>query len=172
MVTVRVLTEVDASELYALRLRALQESPEAFGSTYAETVTRGVESYRRRLRQPLTETFMLGAYTPDDTLVGMVVFSRETGDKDRHKGYILSMYVEPESRGRGIGRALVGEAIARARQVPGLVQLQLAVVTSNAAARDLYLSLGFVVYGVEPRALRLGEDQYRDEELMILRLDE
>ena len=53
MAMIRVLTEADASELYELRLRALQESPEAFGSTYAETVRRGVESYRQRLQQPL-----------------------------------------------------------------------------------------------------------------------
>jgi ribosomal protein S18 acetylase RimI-like enzyme len=172
MAMIRVLTEADASKLYELRLRALQESPEAFGSTYAETVLRGVESYRQRLLQPLTENFTLGAYSSSDTLVGMVAFFRETGEKDRHKGYIVSMYVEPESRGQGMGRALVGEAIAHARQVPDVVQLQLAVVTSNDAARHLYLSLGFVVYGLEPRALRLGEDQYWDEELMILRLDE
>jgi ribosomal protein S18 acetylase RimI-like enzyme len=171
MAIVQVLTEADARQAYELRLQALQESPEAFGSTYAETVRRGLESYRQRLLQPLTETFTLGAYA-SGRLVGMVAFFRETGEKDRHKGYIVSMYVEPQSRGQGIGRALVDEAIARARQLPGVVQLQLAVVTSNGAARHLYRSLGFVVYGLEPRALRVGKDQYWDEELMILRLDE
>jgi ribosomal protein S18 acetylase RimI-like enzyme len=171
MALIRVLTEADATEAYELRLRALQESPEAFGSTYAETVRRGVDSFRLRLSQPYMETFTLGAYS-SDTLVGMVAFFRDTGVKDRHKGYIVSMYVEPESRGQGIGRALVAEVIVQARQIPDVVQLQLAVVTSNVAARHLYLSLGFVVYGLEPRALKLGEDQYCDEELMVLRLDE
>jgi ribosomal protein S18 acetylase RimI-like enzyme len=171
MALIRVLTESDAREAYELRLRALRKSPEAFGSTYDETVERGVDSYRQRLSQPHTETFTLGAYSSSGTLVGMVAFFRDTGEKDRHKGYIVSMYVDPESRGQGVGRALVGEAIVRARQVPDVVQLQLAVVTSNVAARHLYLSLGFVVYGLEPRALKL-EDQYWDEELMILRLDE
>jgi ribosomal protein S18 acetylase RimI-like enzyme len=171
MAIIRLLTEADASQAYELRLQALQESPEAFGSTYAETVRRGLESYRQRLLQPLTETFTLGAYA-SGRLVGMVAFFRDTGDKDRHKGYIVGMYVEPQSRGQGIGRALVAEAIARARQVPDVVQLQLAVVTSNVAARHLYQALGFVAYGLEPRALRLGEDQYWDEQLMILRLDQ
>jgi ribosomal protein S18 acetylase RimI-like enzyme len=170
MAMIRVLSEADAGEAFALRLQALQERPEAFGSTYAETVTRGVESYRQRLSQPYTETFTLGAYAPD-SLVGMVSFFRATGEKDRHKGYIVGMYVEPASRGQGVGRELVGEAIARARQVPDMVQILLAVVTSNIAARHLYHSLGFLVYGVEPRALKLGENQYWDEELLILRLD-
>jgi ribosomal protein S18 acetylase RimI-like enzyme len=171
MALIRMLSESDAREAYELRLRALQESPEAFGSTYAETVRRGIDSYRQRLSQPYTETFTLGAYS-SDTLVGIVAFFRETGEKDRHKGYIVSMYVEPDSRGQGIGRALVSEAIAQARQVPDVVQLHLAVVTTNVAARQLYRSLGFAVYGLEPRALKLGTDQYWDEELMILRLDE
>jgi ribosomal protein S18 acetylase RimI-like enzyme len=170
-VLIRLLTEADADELFELRLRALQESPEAFGSTYAETRERGPESFRRRLGQPATESFTLGAYTAN-ILVGIVAFFRETGEKDRHKGYIVSMYVEPQSRGKGIGRALAREAVARAGQVPRIVQLHLSVVTSNTAARSLYLSLGFTVYGLEPRALKQGEDQYWDEELMILRLDE
>jgi len=37
------------------------------------------------------------------------------------------------------------------------------------AAMRLYHSLGFVAYGTEPCALKLG-DQYLDEDLMILRL--
>jgi ribosomal protein S18 acetylase RimI-like enzyme len=65
--------------------------------------------------------------------------------------------------------AVVSEAIAQARTIPGLEQLLLAVVTINDAARRLYRSLGFEVYGLEPRALKQGE-QYWDEELMILRL--
>ena len=48
-------------------------------------------------------------------------------------------------------------------------QLELSVVTTSLAARRLYHSLGFVVYGTEPRALKLGE-QYWDEDLMVLDL--
>ncbi len=149
-------------------MRALQDNPEAFGSTYEETQQRGKESFRQRLRQPRTETFYVGAFE-DERLVGIVGFFRESGTKGQHKGYIISMYVAPEQRGSGVGKALVTEAIAQARTIPGLEQLLLAVVTTNTAARRLYLSLGFEVYGTEPRALR-QDDQYWDEELMILRL--
>ncbi len=82
---------------------------------------------------------------------------------------ITQMYVAPEARGQGIARALVSELIARARALPGLEQINLAVVTTNAAARNLYLALGFEVFGVERRALKLG-DTYLDEELMVLML--
>ncbi len=165
---IRKLTEEDLDALWSIRLRALQDNPEAFGSTYEETLQRSKESFRQRLRQPLSETFFIGAFE-DESLVGIVGFYRESGQKGQHKGYIVSMYVAPEQRGHGISKALVAEAIAQARTIPGLELLLLAVVTSNTAARRLYRSLGFEVYGLEPRALKQG-DQYWDEELMVLRL--
>jgi ribosomal protein S18 acetylase RimI-like enzyme len=79
------------------------------------------------------------------------------------------MYVRPESRGLGIGKALLQEAITQANRLPGLEQLHLMVVTTNEAARALYRSMGFEVYGTVCQAFKLGE-QYWDEELMVLRL--
>ena len=168
---IRILTEEDLDALWSIRLRSLQENPEAFGSTVDETLQRGKESLRQRLRQPHAATCFLGAFADeqDEQLVGIVAYVRESGTKGQHKGYIVSMYVTREQRGRGIGAALLAEAIALAREAPGLDQLLLAVVTVNTAARQLYHSLGFEVYGLEPRALKQG-DQYWDEELMILRL--
>lgn len=165
---IRPLTEDDLDALWNIRLRSLQENPEAFGSTHHDTLQRGNETYRQRLRQPHDTTCFFGAFA-DDRLVGIVAYRRESGAKSQHKGYIISMYVTPEQRGRGIGKALLAEAIALARAAPGLDHLLLGVVTVNAAARHLYHSLGFEVYGPEPRALK-QDDRYWDEELMILRL--
>lgn len=48
-------------------------------------------------------------------------------------------------------------------------QLHAAVVITADPARALYRKLGFVPYGVEPRALRVGE-AYFDQELLVLPL--
>jgi RimJ/RimL family protein N-acetyltransferase len=64
---------------------------------------------------------------------------------------------------------LLDAAIARARAWPGVEQIQLAVMTENAPARRLYLAAGFEVFGLERRALRVG-DRYVDEEHMVLHL--
>ena len=99
----------------------------------------------------------------------MVGFYRESALKVRHKGYIVSMYVQPEDRRRGIARALLLAALERIRRLPDLDHVLLAVMETQAAAKRLYESLSFTVYGREPRAVRIG-DEYFDEEFMILKL--
>jgi ribosomal protein S18 acetylase RimI-like enzyme len=163
---IRRLTIDDLDALWMLRLQALTDDPEAFGSTYEETIARGKESFRRRLGQG-DDVFYLGAL--DETLIGMVGFYREEGAKNRHKGFVVSMFVHPEKRGYGVGKALMQELIVQARQLEGLEQLHLAVVTTKRAARLLYRSLGFEVYSTALRTLKLGE-QYWDEDLMVLQI--
>jgi ribosomal protein S18 acetylase RimI-like enzyme len=68
------------------------------------------------------------------------------------------MYVPPEYRGRGIGKALLLDAIARARTLSGLEDLILAVTVGNERARALYLAVGFTSVAREPRYLKLGEE--------------
>lgn len=164
---IRILTEADAAAYYALRLRALSEEPEAFGSTADEFAGTPLTDIAARLH-PSDDAFFLGVWAP--ALVGCVRFVRDEGRKDRHKAFISGMYVVPEIRGQGAGRALLQETLARAARLPGLEQVHLTVVTVNTAARTLYHSFGFVSYGVEPRTLKLDDGRYLDEELMWLRL--
>ena len=79
------------------------------------------------------------------------------------------MYVPQELRGKGIGKALLQAAIAYAKTLPGLEQINLSVVLTNKEARHLFISLGFETYGLERQALKL-HDHYFDQELMTLRL--
>jgi ribosomal protein S18 acetylase RimI-like enzyme len=165
---IRPLVEADAARWRALRLRMLREHPDAFGRSYEESVTLPIEWFAARLREDeaTPDKVVLGAFADED-LVGSTGLARQDGAKDRHKAYIWGVYAAPEVRGRGVGRALLVEAIARARAMAGLEQLVLAVTTHNAAARGLYAALGFESYGVERHALKVG-DRYFDEDLMVL----
>jgi ribosomal protein S18 acetylase RimI-like enzyme len=82
---------------------------------------------------------------------------------------VWGVAVDPEFRKQGIAKRLLQRLIAHARN-QGLLQIQLAVAVENAPARALYRSLGFESFGVEPRAMRVG-DRFYDEEHMVLRLD-
>jgi ribosomal protein S18 acetylase RimI-like enzyme len=164
----RELTEGDAAIYWPLRLRALREEPEAFGASYEDAQSRPLADMVERLSAARQNgDFTLGAFNAE-RLAGVVTFVRASGRKNRHIASIYAMYVASEARGAGYGRALMTSLIARARALDGLEQLKLAVVTTNTTARALYLSLGFEVYGVQRKALKLDDGRYMDEELMAL----
>jgi ribosomal protein S18 acetylase RimI-like enzyme len=166
---IRRLDGTDAAAFRALRLHGLQESPASFGSSYEEALAQPLERMAERLRHApeRPHDFVLGAFDRD--LIGLVGFARETRAKTRHKGSIWGMYVAEQARGRGIGRALLQGLLGEARTQPGLEAITLLVVSTNEAAKRIYRSFGFAIYGTEPLALKLG-DRYYDEDLMVLRL--
>ncbi len=165
---IRVLNEADAPLYQELRLSALKTNPEAFGSTYEREVKFTLETVIERLT-PTKDKFVLGAFDDTGSLMGIVTFMRETGIKTAHKGNVYGMYVGPESRNRGVGKALMLELIKMARGYEALEQINLTVVSDNESAKKLYTSLGFETYGVERNALKY-DGQYFDEDFMVLNL--
>jgi GNAT superfamily N-acetyltransferase len=75
-----------------------------------------------------------------------------------------------ERRREGLARKLFSSVLPFARDA-GVLQIQLCVNAENERARSLYRTLGFASFGVEPRAMRVG-DRFFDEEHMVFRLDD
>jgi len=167
---IRKLTENDAESLWKLRLYALQTDPNSFGEAPDELRKTTVEEYGSRLRPGKTQNFVFGAFE-GEALAAMTGFYRETAVKRRHKGWIWGVFVSPQARGKGLGRALVAKAIETAAALPGLRCLLLTVSTTQCAAIKLYEDLGFRSFGTEPHALMIG-DQFIDEHHMILEFAE
>ena len=63
----------------------------------------------------------------------------------------------------------MAKAVELAKSISGLEQVELAVVTRNKQARNLYPSLDFVSCGIDPRALFVN-GEYLDEDRMVLLL--
>ena len=77
------------------------------------------------------------------------------------------MNVRPQARGTGLAASLVQRVVEQARTL--VEELCLTVVASNTAACRLYSAAGFEQYGLERKALKVG-NQYYDEVLMALSL--
>jgi ribosomal protein S18 acetylase RimI-like enzyme len=166
MIVLRKLLADDAPAYWALRLESVEREPRAFGQTPEEQRLVTIGETTAQICGP--EGFLLGAFD-GDTLVAHVRFARPARSKERHKGYIHGVYVTASHRGQGLARKLIAAVIAEMRADPTMEQLLLAVAIGNLPARATYTGLGFVGFGIEPRALRAG-DEYIDEEHMILRL--
>jgi ribosomal protein S18 acetylase RimI-like enzyme len=162
--SIRQLNAQDVAAYRAIRHEALDNHPEAFVSTADELARRSDADMVRTL-----ETMsVFGAVLPDGTLGGINAFLRNEGAKERHRGWMIQVYVRPEHRGTGMSRALVEHLIEHARQ--HVLQVHLGVWSENEPAFRLYKKLGFEIYGTEPRYLYVN-GRYIDEHMMVRFLD-
>jgi ribosomal protein S18 acetylase RimI-like enzyme len=160
---IRRLTPADAPLFREIRLEALQQAPEAFGSSFEQERSQSLAQFE----QVLANADVFGAFRGAD-LLGMAGYRTQTGDKRAHKGFLWGMYVRASARGSGVAKPLVEAVLAHARERVELVQLS--VVKENETAQRLYRSCGFVAYGHEVHALKQN-GRYYDEVLMAAALD-
>ena len=156
---IRLIIPADAALYREVRLEALKQHPEAFGSSFEYESDKSLAWFEDRIAQ--SEIF--GAFV-DGELQGTAGYRVQDGPKRRHKGLLWGMYVRPAARNLGLGRRLV-EAVPK--HASGHVELlHLTVVSENLSAQRLYTSLGFAEYGREARALKQN-GRYYDEILMV-----
>jgi len=133
--------------LRAVRLRALADTPDAFGMTLAEDEARLPEDWQMECEDDVAAMFFAVCQRSD---VGFVVgdcyseFDRYTHE-ERVAG-LFWMWVAPEARGRGTGGALIEAVIGWARQ-NRYRRISLDVGNENAPAIQLYKSKGFLPTG-------------------------
>ena len=124
-----------------LRLRALRDAADSFGETFAAAAVRPI-SYWEELTRCVTELgrdVMFLACEGDDVLGSVYgLLDRTRTDAGRVGG----MWVGPDWRRRGVGRALLQEVISWARE-RSLSRLGLWAPAHNPAAIALYSRAGF-----------------------------
>ena len=157
---IRLLKPQDWPTFKALRLEALLQHPEAFGSSYEEESKLTEEAFQHGY----STCDIFGALVNDE-LVGCAGFFIYASEKMSHRGCLFSMYTKDTYRNRGTADALLKAIIDHAKQ--RVIQLHLTVVTTNHAAIRLYQKNGFNIYGTEPRSLKIDNNFY-DEHLMVL----
>lgn len=161
-IDLRAVDGDDWQLLRDVRLRALADSPDAFGATRAQAEALSEAEWRRRsdgggltlvVVEDGSAVAMGGTFAPDD---GPTIF-------------VWGMWTDPAARGRGLGGLLLDELVAWCRdpQRTGTTydEVRLHVTEGNDGARRLYLGRGFVPTGTWER-LREGSP-LRAEELAL-----
>ena len=135
---IRRLAAGDWAAFRDVRLAALRDAPEAFGST-AEAAERVMEAeWRRRLEQ--RAVFLADVLNQRVGIAAGIAGDAHLGAE------LISMWVAPAWRGHGVGDRLVDAVLAWAVG-QGFTSVSLWVATGNARAERLYARRGFAATG-------------------------
>lgn len=137
----RVAASADWPLYRAVRLRALQDAPDAFGSSHAAEAARADAHWADRVAAAhgSGQDRLLLALRAQAVcgLVWCKLSAAEPGRAD-----LFQMWVEPAARGLGIGGAMLDDVLAWAGRA-GASRICLGVTTTNGAAMRLYQRRGF-----------------------------
>jgi GNAT superfamily N-acetyltransferase len=150
----------DWRDLRSIRLEALADTPDAYGSTYEESVLWSDAQWKNAAS---TRLYYLA--DRDGAVVGMV----SGGLNDAHPGtrWLYGMYVTPNERGSGTA-ALMVRAIDDWARSHGVAEVYLHVTTSVPRARAFYEKLGFRPTG---ESFHMERDPSLTLVTMVRRLD-
>jgi RimJ/RimL family protein N-acetyltransferase len=168
-VVIHVANTNDATQLYGLRLEALQLHPDAFAADVDMTMENGSEAWVTLIENYARD--QSGAITiasAQDKLIGMTGLVRGRWPKTRHNATLWGVYVNHIWRGFHIAEAIINECLTWARE-NGVVVVKLGVVTTNLPAIRCYTRCGFTIYGTDPKS-NSHNGVYYDEYLMAKEL--
>lgn len=140
--TLHEAREEDWPRFKALRLAALADTPDAFGSTLAGEQDQPEAWWRERILRPRVVHLVVRV---DDRDAGLCVVAPT--HEDATVAGLYAMWVAPWARGRGAGDALMRGAIDVGRR-GGFRRMVLDVADDNAPAVALYARHGFEPTGV------------------------
>ncbi|OLF51686.1 GNAT family N-acetyltransferase [Pseudomonas chlororaphis] len=155
--SIQRLDAAHASAYRALMLEAYERHPQAFTSSVGERAAMPLSWWESRLSSPLD--LLLGVFV-DGELVGIGGLAFDPREKARHKATLFGLYVAAPRRNSGLGRQLVQALLLEARQRQGVRLVQLTVTAGNDSALALYQRCGFVQFGLEPLAVRVGVEYF------------
>lgn len=110
------------------------------------SVEQRTQAHTQRLSNPAPRSHRLVALDEEDILGFCDVGASREPDADEQAGELYALYVHPHSMGKGIGSALIDEAMRQMR-AEGFTRATLWVLTSNTAARQFYERKGWSADG-------------------------
>lgn len=147
----------------SLRLRALKEDPQAFGSSYEKEIQHPDEKWQSRL----ADNELLVFAKMNGLVVGMMGAFQTDSDKISNSATVYGVYVSSEARGKGISGKLI-EELLNLLKGNDIATANLTVNKDQQAAVGLYKKYGFWVTGEEESIM--GDGLKHTELLMAKKL--
>lgn len=167
-ITIRPLEREELDAWWEMRLIALRDHPDAFGSSFEWAKAQGpAYLVDRDFRDSSGLNRIFVAFDTDGAMLATAGVFRNSG-KRSHIAVIWGVFTRQERRGQGLSKRIIATAIDHCRAFPGIRQVHISVNANNAPALHMYEAAGFVVWGREPLALPDGD---YDELHMAILLD-
>ena len=164
----RKLKPTEARDFRRVRLECLQNFPDSFGTLYEDEVEKPKLYFEDLIEQDTPDVFFFSAFA-GERLIGIAGFVRGNRTKTRHRGEIVSMYVNPDFHGQKVGENLLRALVKAAFELEGVEQIHLTVVADNAAAARLYERIGFETFGMQENYFKSGEKYWNQRFMQLMR---
>ncbi|MGB1012237.1 MAG: GNAT family N-acetyltransferase [Thiolinea sp.] len=166
MMNIRKIGPNDAAAFSALRLEVIEKNPVQMGLSHEEELTRTLDSFREQLTFTPPNA-MFGGFSEGKLVATAAVGYTSKFPSSRHKMVMWGVFTSPRFRRKGFSRGVVEAAIQNAFR-NGVRRINLQVYVPNEPALNLYKSIGFTEYGVEPEAIHLDGKYYDGVHMTIL----
>ena len=142
LIAIERITLETAMVFKEVRLRALQDSPTAFSSTFAKESKFPDEEWRKRAVRWSSDGSAIFLAMDGDAGCGINGAYQE----NEQSAQVISMWVAPEARRAGVGKRLVDAVVEWARS-RAVCELKLMVTSVNDGAIAFYRRMGFEMTG-------------------------
>ncbi|MCH1627192.1 GNAT family N-acetyltransferase [Fredinandcohnia quinoae] len=155
----------DAEALLEISNSVISEG-EYFITVSEELEKKSLKEQREQIQEVLNnEKATLIVAEINDVVVGSIVFRSNKLKRLSHTGSI-SMSINENYRGLGIGKLLLRALLGWAETHPLIEKVSLGVFSTNQRAISLYQSMGFIEEGRKVKEFKINENKYVDDILM------
>jgi len=145
-----------------IRLDALMNNPESFGSSYEEEANKEDKKWKEKFKD--TNRIVFIAFN-HKLPIGVALVSYESAERFKHLAHMYSVYIKKEFRGKGISNLLIKSIMLSIKRRKNIKKIKLNVVKQQIQAINLYKKFGFKIIGELKKEMKI-KNKYYDEYLM------
>ena len=163
--TIEVVGPEEWETFRAIRLKALQADPTAFGVSYEQQANQSEEEWRSKLSDPHRRMY---AAKINEQMAAIAGVHFMTAKHVEHVATLVAVFTDPEFRNQGIATSLMEKILEDLRNDPKIVKVRLSVSETQSAAKKLYEKMGFVQVGLAKKEMKIDGTYYDHAQMELI----